>query len=82
MQTFEDVFSAFGGAAKFAEATGVTASHAQTMKTRDSIPPAYWGDVVSAAARIGLEEITLEALADIAATKRQASARQEVGASA
>lgn len=68
--TFEDVFSEFGGPASLARATGLTPVHAQTMKTRDSIPPAYWPQIVNAARQRGIEWITAEKLAEIAAAKR------------
>lgn len=68
--TFEKVFSDFGGPASLARATGLTPVHAQTMKTRDSIPPAYWPQIVSAARQRGIEWISAETLAEIAAAKR------------
>lgn len=74
MRTFEDVFAAFGGPTRFADAVGIKPFHAQTMKTRDSIPPGYWSDVVKAAAELGIKGINLEALARIAAAKREAVA--------
>lgn len=84
MDTFDDVFSAFGGPAKYAEATRVDPVHAQTMKTRRSIPPAYWLDTVAAAERLAempenadrrieLRSVTLEALAELARSKRPVS---------
>jgi len=69
MRTFDDVFDAFGGPAALAKETGIKPFHAQTMKTRDSIPPAYWPEVVKAAERLGKSDVTLEALAAIAAAK-------------
>lgn len=50
MNSFEDIIAAFGGPAKFAAAIGIKPFHAQTMKTRGSIPPTYWSRVVAAAA--------------------------------
>jgi hypothetical protein len=85
MNTFDDVFSAFGGPSRFAEAIGIDPIHAGTMKTRGSIPPAYWADTVAAASRLAdsepdserrqaLECVTLEALADLAKAKRPVAA--------
>jgi hypothetical protein len=68
--TFEEVFSDFGGPASLARATGLSPVHAQTMKTRDSIPPAYWPQIVLAARQRGIDWITAETLAEIAAAKR------------
>ena len=71
MDTFEDIIGKFGGAAKFADAIGIQGFHAQAMKQRNSIPPAYWSDTVSAAEANAIEGITLERLADIAKAKRE-----------
>jgi hypothetical protein len=68
-QTFDDVFAAFGGPARFGEATGIAPNHAQTMKSRGSIPPAYWPKVVGAAKSKRLGWITFEKLAEMAAQK-------------
>jgi hypothetical protein len=35
------------------------------MKTRASIPPEYWGKVVSAAVRRGIDGLSLELLAEL-----------------
>lgn len=73
MRTFAEVVNAFGGPARFAEAIGIPAFHAQTMKTRDSIPATYWSDVVEAAKQARIKGISLELLAEIAAEKRPAA---------
>lgn len=70
METFADIVRAFGGSTKFAEAIGIEVFHAQSMKTRDSIPPAYWADTVSAAIQRNIEGVTLEKLAGLAKEKR------------
>lgn len=67
MDSFRDIFAAFGGPAKLADAIGIKAFHAQTMKTRDSIPPEYWPAVIGAASARGIEGITADALMQIAA---------------
>lgn len=69
MRTFDDVFAAFGGPTRLAEAIGIKPFHAQTMKTRGSIPPGYWPDVVKAASKQEIEGLTHEALAKMAAAK-------------
>lgn len=71
MQTFEDIFSAFGGPARFADAIGIKGFHAQTMKQRGSIPPAYWSDTVKAAQERDIEGVTLEKLAEMAKRKAE-----------
>lgn len=81
MTKFEDIFAAFGGPARYADAIGIRDFHAQTMRQRGSIPPAYWSDTVEAAGRLAgneadderrekLKSITLEKLAEIAKAKR------------
>jgi len=77
MDTFDDVFSAFGGPAKFAEAIGIQPVHAQTMKSRGSIPAPYWADTAAAAQRLGIEGVTLSALAEIAKEKRPATSEPQ-----
>jgi hypothetical protein len=73
METFSDIIGSFGGPAKFAEAINIKGFHAQSMKERDSIPPAYWADTVSAALQRDIEGVTLEKLADLAKAKRPQS---------
>lgn len=71
MTTFSDIIQCFGGPAKFAKAIGIKGFHAQSMKTRDSIPPAYWSDTVTAAQQRGIEGVTLQKLAEIAKEARE-----------
>ncbi len=84
LNSFQDVIDAFGGPSKFAAAIRIPGFHAQSMKTRDSIPPAYWQDTVAAARYVAIGEadaakrasllaITLEALAELARGKRKPS---------
>lgn len=66
VETFDDVFAAFGGPAKMAGAIGIEPFHAQTMKTRGSIPAQYWLRVVASAVEIKRHDITFERLAELA----------------
>jgi hypothetical protein len=77
MDTFDDVFTAFGGPARLAEAIGIRPFHAQTMKTRRSIPPAYWARIVEAARQRGMKTISVEKLAEMAAARRAEKAREQ-----
>lgn len=70
LDTFQAVIEAFGGPTKYADAIGIPGFHAQSMKTRGSIPPAYWVDTVAAAERAHVEGVTLEKLAELAKAKR------------
>lgn len=73
MNTVADVFDLWGSAVQLAADIGVSDSHARAMKRRNSIPPAYWAALVSAAERRGFQDITFELLAELSAKKRAAS---------
>jgi hypothetical protein len=73
LNSFQAVIEAFGGPTKYAAAIGVRGFHAQSMSTRDSIPPAYWDDTVSAASERGIAGVTLKKLAELAKAKRPSS---------
>lgn len=66
-RTHADIIEAFGGAGAYARAIAIPDGHARAMKTRNSIPQAYWRRTARAAARCGLLWITFEAIATIAA---------------
>jgi len=69
MNTFRDVFDAFGGATVVAEAIGTSPVHAQTMKQRNSIPAIYWQDLVIGARQRRISGVTLPALAAMSRAK-------------
>lgn len=71
INTFNGVITAFGGPAKYAEAIGIEDFHAQTMKTRGSIPSAYWRRTVAAAKKLGIKGITDDKLIDLGHAKAQ-----------
>jgi hypothetical protein len=66
-ESHAEVIDAFGGPHKFAEAIGVETSHARAMKTRNSISPDYWPEVVEAAAKMSppIAGVTMERLAQL-----------------
>lgn len=66
--------------ANFARDIGVTIEHGSAMKRRGSIPPARWNDVVEAAAKRNIQNITLQTLADLAATDWNKSKQPEQAA--
>lgn len=73
-QTFTDLIGLWGKktpVAEFARDIGVTTEHAASMKRRDSVPAAHWNEVIAGAERRGLDGITLELLADLAARRKQ-----------
>ena len=65
MAKLDDIFDAFGGAPSLAAAIGIKPFHAQTMKTRRSIPSGYWVAIVKAAERQKIRGITYERLAKL-----------------
>jgi hypothetical protein len=69
---FDKVFAAFGGPARLAREIGIPPFHAQTMKTRGSIPAAYFLRVAAAADRLSLENISIEALCAMAERRPEA----------
>lgn len=69
IRSFTDVINAFGGPTKYAASIGVETFHAQSMKNRDSIPPAYWNKTVGAAEDGAIEGVTLDVLAKLAEAK-------------
>ena len=73
MNSFVDIIDAFGGAAPFGGAIGIPDSHARAMKARNSIPDGYWLKTVEAARERSIENVTLESLAALAATRLQAA---------
>lgn len=61
MKTHVDLIERWG-IRPFAEAIGVTYTHAQLMKWRNSVPPDYWPAVVDDAAKRGWSDITPDLL--------------------
>ena len=72
MAKLEDIFAAFGGATRLAEAIGISPVHAQTMKGRRSIPVTYWPALVKAAERQKIPGITFDRLVRLHAQKKTA----------
>jgi len=66
MNSFAAVIAAWPSAAAFADDLGVLDVTARAWKVR-GIPAAYWVDVVNAAQRRGIEGVTYELLAHLAA---------------
>jgi hypothetical protein len=60
--------------AEFAEDIGVSYGTAKAMRRRGSIPSEYWTRAVAGAEARGIDGITLETLAEIAARKAEAAA--------
>jgi len=67
MKSFSEVIDAFG-VSELARLLDLTEVHVRIMKTRDSIPPDYWGKIVAASADWP-EPLSWENLADIRASR-------------
>lgn len=59
--TFKDIIDEIG-IAPLAELLSVEESHVRTMKTRDSIPPEYWGLVIDESGRRGMSDVSFSTL--------------------
>jgi hypothetical protein len=73
MDDVDDLFEALGGPAEVGRMISVTTEHAASMRRRGSIPSAYWLLLVTKAAERGIEGVTLEVLAKLAATAPRTS---------
>lgn len=69
MRTTADIIALWPSVAAFARDIGIKPAHAQTIKARGSLPSAYWAAARAAAARRGIEGITIDALASLAAAR-------------
>lgn len=61
MQSFQDLIDKFG-VPRLAAILGIGESHVRVMKTRNSIPPEYWGTIVDHRVEAGLDDIDLARL--------------------
>jgi hypothetical protein len=61
MTTFKEIIDEIG-IAPLAALLSVEESHVRTMKTRDSIPPEYWGIILDEARRRGVDSLSFDAL--------------------
>jgi hypothetical protein len=72
METFAAVIAAFPDGA-LADRLGVKRGLVALWKHRNTIPPEHWAGVVAAATADGIDGVTLEKLAEIAARRRKAA---------
>lgn len=66
MRSFRDIVNLWPSITAFAEDVGKTATHARTMRRRNSIPFPYWDAVIAGAQRRGLPPVTEQELKAIA----------------
>lgn len=67
MNTAADIIDKFGGPTAFAEVIGTTQQNVSNMKARGTIPATFFQTIVRAAGERGLDGVTLDLLADLAA---------------
>ncbi|MCO6407321.1 hypothetical protein [Hoeflea alexandrii] len=67
MSNFRNIIEKWPSRGEFAADLGVTPQHATNMYTRDGIPSKYWAALVSSASVRGIDGVTLDDLARIAA---------------
>ena len=83
MRSINDVFDGLGGVTAVGVVLKLPLGTVSAWKTRESIPPEYWTKIVSVAERLGVEGLTLEFLASLAAKaakRRRADSEQARGA--
>lgn len=69
MQHVSDIFSAWPSDADLGRDIGMPYSTVSAWKQRDSIPAAYWRDIIRAARKRGHSEITADLMVDLHARK-------------
>jgi hypothetical protein len=67
MTTYTEIIDRWPSLTTYAEDIGVRYGTAQVMRYRGSIPARYWKRVVAAAARRGIDGVSLDLLASIEA---------------
>jgi hypothetical protein len=70
MTTYTEIIDRWPSLSTYADDIGVRYGTAQVMRYRGSIPAKYWKRVVTAAARRGIEGVSLDLLASIEAEPR------------
>lgn len=71
METVTAIIDKFGGTNSFALAIGTSQQNVTNMKARGSIPQGFWKATVKAAQQRGVDGVSLEILAELAARRRE-----------
>jgi len=72
MNTFREILGVWPSVAELARDCGVRWQTVHQWRKRNSIPPTHWAALCGAARRRGIEGVTLETLAQIAARREAA----------
>jgi len=75
MKTFRDVINSFGNAEQMGRDLGVSGLSVRQWRRRNSIPSQHWTRIVDLAQTRGLDIISLDLLATIAARAPSTDAR-------
>ena len=70
MLTFQALIEDIGGVRSLAEGFSITESHARVMKTRNSIPPEYWPQLIKMARAKRIVGVNVEALLAMRAQRK------------
>ena len=73
LESFRAVIACWPSIGDFASDIGVSDNTAKQMRTRNSIPDAYWARAISGAEQRKLRGITLKLFASLAEQKRRAA---------
>ena len=73
MDSVAAIFEGLGGVTAVAEMLGSPLGTVSAWKSRDSIPAEYWSRLIAAAKARGVDGVSYEALAQIAARRRSAA---------
>lgn len=77
MRSFSEIITECGGPSAFAIILGTTQQNVSQMRQRNFIPPRFWPATVKAAKEKGIEGVTFENLATLAASRATASVAAE-----
>ena len=69
MDSFSAIIDLWPSLAEFASDTGVTPNYAKQMRRRDRINSDYWQRIVAGAEARGIDGVTLERMAALAARR-------------
>ena len=70
LDSFAAIIDLWPSAEAFGDAIGTSGANARKMKARDSIDSSYWESLVAAAIQRGLQGVSLDLLARLAARRK------------
>lgn len=79
-ESFTEIIDALGGGYALGGRMGLPTGTTSAMRTRDSIAPGYWPQVIQIAEAVGLAGVTYETLARLYAARRKRPAPRQTEA--